>query len=366
MARTTRPPFSDRLMDLWFNRGSPEIGPLLRLGLDALEIVYRLVMAVRQSWHRTFVPPKVSGVRVVAIGNLVAGGAGKTPCTLALATALEARSIPFGIISRGYKSKAEKQRAQLVRPQSLTSVTPDDIGDEPWLLCWRTQRPVVVGSDRHAAVRLLKESFSDVQVALLDDGLQQRSVAWTDSLVLIDQRGIGNGHCLPAGPLREPVDRLRFFDHWIDHDAPAQITQCAPLPMSRGQLTQTNDRWVPIAHWQDPAKWEDFSVGIHRARQQSILAVAGIATPGRFFQTLSDHGLTFDTLALADHATDLVAQTIRRCEEKSYALVLMTEKDAVKFFHQPSPIHDRAWALRRDAVLDADFLKRLLDGPKTS
>ena len=81
---------------------------------------------------------------------------------------------------------------------------------------------------------------------------------------------------------------------------------------------------------------------------------------------MSDQGLRFDTLALADHATDLVGQTIRRWEEKSYDLVLMTEKDAVKFFHQPSPINDRAWALRRDAVLDADFLKRLLDGPKTS
>ena len=366
MERTTRPPFSERLTDFWFNRGSPEFGPLLRLGLGILEMVFRLVIALRRAWSRAFSPPRVSGVRVVAIGNLVAGGAGKTPCTLALAAALKARSIPFGIISRGYKSKAEKQAAQLVRPASLNTVTPEDIGDEPWLLCWRTQRPVIVGADRHAAVRLLKDTFPEVQVALLDDGLQQRSVAWTDSLVLIDQRGFGNGHCLPAGPLREPIDRLREFDHWIDHDAPREITQRAPLPASRGHLTQTNDRWVPVAHWQDPSLWEDFSVGIDRARHQSILAVAGIATPSRFFQTLSDQGLRFDTLALADHATDLVGQTIRRWEEKSYDLVLMTEKDAVKFFHQPSPINDRAWALRRDAVLDADFLKRLLDGPKTS
>ncbi len=366
MERTTRPPFSDRLTDFWFNRGSPGIGPFLRWSLRALEVVYRLVIAVRQAWGSAFSPPRVSCVRVIAIGNLVVGGAGKTPCTLALANALTFRSIPFGMISRGYKSKAETQPATLVRPESLTTVTPADIGDEPWLLCWRTQRPVVVGSDRHAGVRLLKEAFPDVQVALLDDGLQQRSVAWNDSLVLIDQRGFGNGHCLPAGPLREPIDRLRFFDHWIDHDAPTAMTQCAPLPRSRGQLTQTSDRWVPIAHWQDPSMWEDFSVGIHRARHQSILAVAGIATPSQFFQTLSDQGLTFDTLALADHASDLVSQTIRRCEEKSYDLVLMTEKDAVKFFHQPSSIQHRAWALRRDAVLDADFLKRLLDGPKTS
>ncbi len=357
----TRPPFSERLMDLWFKRSTPEIGPFVQAGLKALEMVYRLVIALRSAWCHAFSPPRVPGIRVVAIGNLVAGGAGKTPCTLALADALKARSIPFGIISRGYKSKAEKQAAQLVTPESLKTITPDDIGDEPWLLCWRTERPVVVGADRHAAVKLLKASFPEVTVALLDDGLQQRSVAWTDSLVLIDQRGLGNGHCLPAGPLREPIDRLRTFDHWIDHDAPESIRQRLALPTSRGQLTQTNDRWVPIAHWQDPALWKDFAAGIDQARHQSILAVAGIATPSRFFQTLSDQGLTFETLALPDHATDLVTQTIRRCEEKSYDLVLMTEKDAVKFFHQP-----RAWALRRDAVLDADFLKRLFDGPKTS
>jgi tetraacyldisaccharide 4'-kinase len=366
MERTTRPHFSARLTDFWFKRGSPEIGPFIRIGLGLLEMLYRLIVGMRQRWARFFSPAKVPGIRVIAIGNLVVGGAGKTPCTLALAAALEARSISFGIISRGYRSNAEKQTARLVRPETLLTVTPSDIGDEPWLLCWRTQQPVVVGSDRHAAVLLLKREYPQVQVALLDDGLQQRSISWSDSLVLIDKRGFGNEHCLPAGPLREPTSHLQNFDHWIDHDAPPDITQRYALPQSRGRLTQTNERWVPIAHWQDPARWAQFSAGIDRARHQSILAVAGIATPSDFFQTLSDQGLTFDRLALADHATDLVEQTIRRWNEKSYDLVLMTEKDAVKFFHAPSPIHNRAWALRRDAVLGADFLKRLLDGPKTS
>ncbi len=366
MERSIRPPFSERLTDFWFNRGSPNFGMPVRASLRLLELIYRLGLGIRQIWTRISPPKKAAGIRVIAVGNLVVGGAGKTPCTLALSVALKARSIPFGIIARGYRSKAETQPARLIRPRDLQSVTPGEIGDEPWLLCWRTQQPVVVGADRSAAIALLQHTFPGIEVALLDDGLQQRSIAFTDSLVLIDQRALGNQRCLPAGPLREPIDQLRRFDHWVDNVAPPDIARRLPLPTSRGTLTQTNDCWVPLAQWRDPAMWKDFAQGLHHAKGQSILAIAGIATPEQFFDTLRDHGLTIDTLALPDHASDLVTQTLRKWEEKHYDLVLMTEKDAVKFFHEPTPIHNRAWALRRDAALDPDFLKRLLDGPKTS
>ncbi len=366
MERSIRPPFSQRLTDFWFNRGSPNMGVFLRAGLLLLELIYRLGLGVRQGWTRLAPPRTIPGMRIIAVGNLVVGGAGKTPCTLALSAALSAQGIPFGIIARGYRSQAEHQPARLIRPADLSSVTPGDIGDEPWLLCWRTQRPVVVGADRHAAASLLQTTCPDVNVALLDDGLQQRTVTWTDSLVLIDQRALGNQHCLPAGPLREPIDQLRHYDHWIDNLAPADLTHRVALPKSRGTLRQTNECWIPIAHWQTPALWKDFAQGLSQAKGQSILAVAGIATPENFFNMLRDHGLTIDTLTLPDHATDLVAQTLRQWKEKQYDLVLMTEKDAVKFFHEPSPIHNQAWALRRDATLDPDFLKRLFDGPKTA
>ncbi len=366
MERSIRPPFSQRLTDFWFNRGSPNVGMPLRASLGLLEVIYRFALGIRRIWTRVVPPREMPGMRIIAVGNLVVGGAGKTPCTLALSAALSARAIPFGIIARGYRSRAETQPARLIQPADLQSVTPGDIGDEPWLLCWRTQRPVVVGADRYAAAALLHTTFPEIKVALLDDGLQQRTVAWTESLVLIDQRVFGNQHCLPAGPLREPIDQLRHYDHWIDNLAPPEMTSRYALPQSRGILTQTNHCWIPIAHWQTPAMWKDFAHGLQQATGQSILAVAGIATPENFFNTLRHHGLTIDTLTLADHATDLVAQTVRKWREKHYDLVLMTEKDAVKFFHEPSPIHNQAWALRRDAALDPDFLKRLFDGPKTS
>lgn len=366
MAHATRPSFTERLTDFWFNRGSPNLGLFLRAGLYFGEAVYRLLLTLRQTWARFNPPRQAPGCRVLAVGNLVVGGAGKTPCTLALAAALNARYIPFGIIARGYRSKAEQQAARLVTPTELTSVTPADIGDEAWLLCWRTQQPVVVGKDRFAAISLLREAYPETQVAILDDGLQQRSLAWNDSLVLIDQRALGNEHCIPAGPLREPRHRLRRFDHWIDNAAPRGVADQLPLPASQGRLAQTNACWVPIDRWQHPAQWIHFEKGLQQARRRSILAVAGIATPEQFFQTLRQHALNIDTLALPDHATDLVAQTLRQCEEKHYDLILMTEKDAVKFFHVRSPIHNHAWALRREASLDPDFIKRLFDGPKTA
>jgi tetraacyldisaccharide 4'-kinase len=366
MARATRPSFAERLTDFWFNRGSPKFGPLVRTGLHFAELVYRVLLALRVIWIQFRPPKKAPGCRVLAVGNLVVGGAGKTPCALALANALNTRQIPFGIIARGYRSRAEQETARLVTPAELTSLTPADIGDEAWLLCWRTQRPVVVGKDRFAAITLLRKAHPEIQVAILDDGLQQRSLAWTDSLVLIDRRGLGNEHCLPAGPLREPTHRLRRFDHWIDNAAPQEVTDRLPLPPSQGRLEQTNACWVPIDQWQKPAQWIDFEKGLQQAKRRSILAVAGIATPEQFFQILRQQDLIIDTLALPDHATDLVAQTLRQCEEKHYDLILMTEKDAVKFFHVRSPIHNHAWALRREATLDPDFIKRLFDGPKTA
>ena len=145
-------------------------------------------------------------VPVVVVGNITVGGAGKTPLTLWLATQLRERGWRPGIVSRGYGGAST-----LPRPVTLDSL-PAEVGDEPLLLCRRSGVPVWVGRDRVAAGRALLAAHPEVDVVLCDDGLQHYRLARDVEIAVFDGRGAGNGWRLPAGPLRESLERLREVD----------------------------------------------------------------------------------------------------------------------------------------------------------
>ena len=380
---------TNRLIDFWYApKASPSqafsIGQIR--ALTVLEALYRKLWRLREGFHKVVRKPfRSPRVKVIAVGNLVVGGAGKTPCVLSLAQYLADQGIAAGILSRGYKSQAEKGLPKVLMPYNLMNITPEQVGDEAWLMAWRTQRPVAVGKDRRQALDALLRADPALQVVILDDGLQQRSVAWDISLLVIDERGFGNGYCLPLGPLREPLAQLDRFSGWIDNgfgqaaesgsgpdlqtkpvDTPLAATPMPILPELTAKLTQRQGAWIPLAHWRDGKEWLDPQAGISRFRNKKILAVAGIAVPERFFALLQSMGLTFESLPLDDHDPHLVRKTLEACARKTYDLVLMTEKDAVKFFHQDTPLHEKAWALRRESQLDHSFLQRLIDGPQTA
>ena len=356
-----------------------------------LERLYLALWRLREFVATRRPPPHApDGIHVIAIGNLLVGGAGKTPCVLALALALRAAGIPVGILSRGYKSRSERSRPTVLLPYNLMNLSPEQVGDEAWLLAWRTESPVAISKNRQWGLEALLRADPSIKVVLLDDGLQQRTLAWDQSLLVMDDRALGNGHCLPAGPLREPAQDLGRFSYWIDNGlsslsteegrspmapmapiAPiAQIAPIAPiaplaaltaqLPAAGGPLKQTLGPWVPLEHWRDGKQWLTTPQGVAAFRGRSILAVAGIAVPDRFFNLLSELGLEFDRFALDDHDPQLVAHVIGRWQVKNYDVVLMTEKDAVKFFHHDTPLHSKAWALRREAQLEPDVLQRLI------
>jgi tetraacyldisaccharide 4'-kinase len=364
---------ANRLVRFWFLE--PNIlAPWQIRVLARLEVVYLFLWRLRQWFYQRLSPPlkaqalgvKTAGanpVRIIAVGNLVVGGAGKTPCVLALAKAFAEKKIPVGILSRGYKSQAEHRKPRVLLPYDLMNVTPQEVGDEAWLMAWRTERPVAVGKDRLAAVKALLAADPAIEVVILDDGLQQRALAWDHSLLVLDERGMGNGHCLPLGPLREPVGDLARFSYWLDHgvsQTPAVMASLGPgLPQAGGRLIQVNGPWIPIAHWRDGRQWLDQNLGLSRFRGQSILAIAGIAVPDRFFNLLRSMGLQFDELATNDHDQRLVEKAVHAWQRKNYDLVLMTEKDAVKFFHQATPLHPHAWALRREVQLEQHLLQGL-------
>jgi len=158
-----------------------------------------------------------ASVPVIVIGNLYIGGTGKTPLAIELVRQLRARGWQPGIVSRGYgasKSDAAKAMAREVDANGTAA----EFGDEPLLLAQATGAPVVIGRDRVAAVKLLLNLHNRIDVIVTDDGLQHRHLARDIELALLHYRGLGNGWMLPAGPLREPPQRLQSVDAVVFHD----------------------------------------------------------------------------------------------------------------------------------------------------
>ncbi|WP_374676394.1 tetraacyldisaccharide 4'-kinase [Ideonella sp.] len=283
---------------------------------------------------------------VLVVGNLIVGGAGKTPTTLALIDTLRQAGWRPGVVSRGYGRQV----------QALVHVGPDtpvsEAGDEPLLIHRRTGVPVVVSRDRVAAGEALCERHPEVDLIVADDGLQHHRLARDVQVLVFDARGVGNGLLLPAGPLREPLP-TRLPPHTLvlyNADAPS-----TPLPgaCALRQLggVQTLDEW-----------WAARAAGAPRAarpvsdlRGRRLLAVAGIGEPERFFRMLEAHGLQVDRLPLPDHARLSPLPWPAGTPE-----VVLTEKDAVKLAPGAVPSGTRVWVATLDFALPPGFTDALL------
>jgi tetraacyldisaccharide 4'-kinase len=252
-------------------------------------------------------------VPVICVGNLVAGGAGKTPTTLALAQRLAGRGHVVHIVSRGHGGRL----AGPVRVDDRQHRA-EDVGDEPLLLA--SFAPVWVARDRAEGVRAAEAAGAGV--ILLDDGFQNSSVKPSLSLVVVDAaRGFGNGRCIPAGPLREPVETGL---------ARADLV----LSIGKVEAQESFDtHWGPLIHV--PllrGRLDPLAMGMDWAGTR-VLAFAGIADPERFFNTL--RGLGAELVrgeALADHAA-LSETLLRRLEAEAAAAgaqLVTTEKDAAR------------------------------------
>ncbi|HEY8521215.1 MAG TPA: tetraacyldisaccharide 4'-kinase [Gammaproteobacteria bacterium] len=289
------------LNSLWYGRN-----PLAWV-LWPLALVYRGVMAGRRfayarGWLRTVKLP----VPVIVIGNLTVGGTGKTPLVIWLARALTERGMAVGIVTRGYRGRAE-QWPQRVQPDS----DPRLVGDEAVLLARRTGCPVVAGPDRVAAARQLLDEHR-VDVLLADDGLQHLALGRDMEIAVVDgRRGLGNGLCLPAGPLREPRSRLRGVDAIVVNGG-----EWGHAGVFRAELEAQEAVRVGGQERRPLAAWSG----------REVHAAAGIGHPRRFFALLEDAGLEVTPHALGDHAD----VTPERLAFTPRLPVLVTEKDAVK------------------------------------
>lgn len=297
----------------------------------------------RAGWRKAEPLP----VPVIVVGNLIAGGAGKTPAVLAIVDLLREAGWRPGIVSRGYA-----RRAASLRKVSADSLA-DEVGDEPLLLHLRSRAPVVVGVDRPAAARRLLREDPMVNVIVSDDGLQHRSLARDVSVIVLDERGVGNGWLLPAGPLREPLPSEVPAATLVLYNA---STPSTPLPGAISSRSLAGA--VELAAWWAGAPGDPRALLAFAGR--SVLAAAGLAVPDRYFDMLREAGLQVTPLVLPDHY---------RYETLPWpadvADVLVTEKDAVKL--QPQRIGStRVWVVPLNFVPDASFagaLHRLLPAP---
>ncbi|MBU1224517.1 MAG: tetraacyldisaccharide 4'-kinase [Gammaproteobacteria bacterium] len=315
------------LQKLWARTG---VLTVLLLPFSAL---FSAVSGLRRlAYRRGWLDSVAVGVPVLVVGNVTAGGSGKTPLTIWLVNHLRAQGYRPGVVSRGYGGAA--RGCVEVQPDS----PPGEVGDEPLLIRHKTGAPVVVGRDRVAAARTLLARHPGVDVVVSDDGLQHYRLQRDLELAVIDAAsGLGNGWPLPAGPLREPARRLASVDAVI------QVVRgpAPPLQIDRGwRVDYTAGQAYRLRAPQERTALADLP-------PRDWIAATGIGRPQGFFDMLQAHGVRFNPRAFADH------HVFRPTELPAGGAVLMTEKDAVKCLTFAGADW---WAVELDVAPEAGFI----------
>jgi tetraacyldisaccharide 4'-kinase len=303
--------------------------------------IFAGVAAMRRVLYRTgLLPSHQLTVPVIVVGNITAGGTGKTPLVLWVCDFLREQGFTPGVISRGYGGPG---RTMAVTPASA----PEATGDEPILLAQRSRCPVWIGRDRVAAARALRAANPACNVIVSDDGLQHYALRRDCEIAVLDgRRGIGNRLPLPAGPLRESRARLARVDAIVVTGDGAAPTVAGPAFAMALEGAQFRNLLNP--HFQrDPGDFHG----------QRVHAIAGIGNPARFFDHLQKLGLSFAAHAFPDHH----AYAPSDLEFSDADAVIMTEKDAIKCLRFAREHH---WVLPVNARVDPALGKLILDKVK--
>ncbi|MCU5775030.1 tetraacyldisaccharide 4'-kinase [Erwiniaceae bacterium BAC15a-03b] len=308
---------------------------LLYILLLPLSWLYGLISnGIRLSYQLGWRKVWRASLPVVVVGNLTAGGNGKTPVVIWLVEALQRQGLRVGVVSRGYGGKAARYPLLL-----NADTTTAEAGDEPVLIYQRTRAPVAVSPLRREAVKALQDA-GNIDLIVTDDGLQHYALARDFEIVVIDGvRRFGNGWWLPAGPMRERAARLSSVDAVIvnggvarDHEIAMQLTPADAINLKTGEKKALT-------------------------AFDQVVAMAGIGHPPRFFTTLKQQGITpVKEQAFADHQA--LSEAELRALTTADQVLMMTEKDAVKCRAFAA---ENWWYLPVDAELTAAPAAELLD-----
>lgn len=313
---------------LWY-QGHP-----LRFALWPLSLLFSLITWFRRLLFRVGLKKVVKlPVPVIIVGNITVGGSGKTPTVIYLIELLRKHGLKPGVISRGYGVEIDGVRAVMPGDSAAS------VGDEPAMIVSRTQVPMVVGVKRVDAAKALLAKF-DVDIIISDDGLQHYQLGRDIELVILDgERRLGNGMLLPAGPLREGAWRLQSVDHVLVNGGSALQQEV--------QMTLHPSAWLPVSI--------EHNASTPPTEASSLVAMAGIGNPQRFFDTLTAQGYQLEqTQVFDDHSA--YSESVLT-ELTNGRILAMTEKDAVKCRDFAK---DNWWYLAVDAKLSASFDQQLL------
>ena len=387
------------LWDIWFPRTRPPLGsvqtkpaPLwartvVWFGWPLLVLLGHLVQTLaKRRVTAQRLAPHLSKTRVVSVGNAIVGGSGKTPTVLMLIDLLRSAGYCPGVVSRGYGRKPHEP-VVVLQPDRLTQLDARAVGDEPWLIAWRSQALVAVSQDRYQAAQALLATEPRIDVIVLDDGMSQTRLRVDHHLMVLDQRGHGNQRCLPAGPLRmgwpgRPpeglhIDAVLLRDPRLSaddffHQAAEQPTVLRPQTQLTGWfcLTERSAQGTGAGAG-DPLTTGALTLASAPPAAQARLVLTTIANPHAFHETLRHLGLSWNwQISLPDHSPSpwLALDEAMAGPAQSADQLLMTEKDAVKFLSVPSQLErlqqrfgQGVWVLRQDLRLDPAQSRLLLD-----
>lgn len=337
----------------WLKRG------VIACLLWPASLLFCIISKIRRWWLTSFRKPWRANVPIVIVGNLTAGGAGKTPTAIALIEFLLKNGHQPALVSRGYG-----RERPIACVEVLPNSTPTEVGDEPLLIKRRTGIPIFVATKRTKAVVNALEKYPQTSVIISDDGLQHYALARDIEIIVFDERGTGNGWLLPAGLLREPLSRAKSAD-LIIYNAPSPS-----LPLPGFMAQRSLGGYLPLNTWLEQQAtyrndengqtlssipWLPMNDMVEQQKLQAtrISAVAGIGSPQRFFDMLNNTGLMLErTLALPDHY-DYPQDSFDTIDSD---IILITEKDAAKCM--PFKNDTRLYVVTLTYTLNDEFFKQ--------
>lgn len=322
--------WSERLQKAWY---APSGKDWLSIALLDASWLYGALVKLRRKLYSAGVMHSTRlSVPVIVVGNVIAGGAGKTPIVIELARLLARHGYRPGIVSRGYG----RSSAAVIEVLADTPVS--DSGDEPALIKSALSAPVFVASERAEAARALLAQYPDTNVILCDDGLQHLALQRDIEVCVFDERGVGNGRLLPAGPLREAWPREVDF------------------VLHRGGL---GSGFLTERRLADHAMQADGSqLPLAELAGKAPIALAGIAQPQAFFNMLEERGIRLEeTIALPDHYD--FNSMVRAFHQGQW--LICTEKDAVKLWRTPLAQSCHIVAVPLQVGLPPEFSSALLE-----
>ncbi len=301
------------------------LSKILLFPLYIISLLYAITIRIRFFFYNAGIfKTRQLPCKVISIGNITIGGSGKTPMAIHLADALTKKGKKVIVISRGYKSKTKV--LDIVSDGKNIFLNPDEAGDEPFLIAKKTKNiPVLIGKDRYEAGLFAIDRFQP-DIIILDDGFQHIKLKRDKDIVLIDSiRGFGNGHLLPRGILREPMNSLKRATHILVNGSEDKISmQASAFSLKPGFFKYKPSGFVNLA--------DDTIIEPDKLKNKNILAFAGIANPVSFFKTLEGMGIAIkEKMIFPDHHKYNI-EDIEKIKTRANEIdcFITTEKDGVK------------------------------------